>query len=557
MRTDRRAADLQGANSGRSGRDRPAWTGAIGYEVLVRLGLRRDRWLLPAWVLGLAAMAGFSASATVGLYPTETSRIEAARALDASAAIVALYGRVYDPTSAGALSMIKLTAFGSAVIGIAAVFAVVRHTRAEEESGRLELLSGARVGRSAPVVAALVIAAGASIAVGLGTTVANAAAGLPWRGSLAFGAGWTATGLVYATVGAVAAQVTMTARGARVVGLAVVAVTYGLRAVGDLAEPGPSPLSWLSPIGWNQQIRAYAGDRWLVLVLPMLAAVALAAAAVALRGARDLGAGLRVERAGPSEGAMSDTFGLAWRLQRPLLGGWAVGFAVGGLLLGSLSSSVQDLVTSEQMREMLERLGGEGALVDAFLASEIAVLGSLAAAYGVGAAARLRSEEVDGHTELLLATQTSRLRWAAGHHLLALAGVAALLLVAGCTMGTAAALSLRDGSQVGRVVVAAAAQIPAAWVLTSLVALCFGWVPRATGAVWGVLVACIALGEFGAIWNLPGWLTGLSPFRHSPQLPSAEGVVVRVLVPVLVLTALAVVASVGGALGWARRDLAP
>ena len=38
-----------------------------GTWTLTRLALRRDRIMLPAWILGFAGMAGFSASATVGL----------------------------------------------------------------------------------------------------------------------------------------------------------------------------------------------------------------------------------------------------------------------------------------------------------------------------------------------------------------------------------------------------------------------------------------------------------------------------------------------------------
>ena len=49
---------------------------------LVRLALRRDRVLLPAWILGFAGMAGFSASATVGLYPDESQRVTAAEAAE-------------------------------------------------------------------------------------------------------------------------------------------------------------------------------------------------------------------------------------------------------------------------------------------------------------------------------------------------------------------------------------------------------------------------------------------------------------------------------------------
>ena len=102
------------------------------------------------------------------------------------------------------------------------------------------------------------------------SAAALAAGGLPAAGSLVFGLGWAATGMAFSAVAGVAAQLTASARAATGLSVGVVAVTYALRAVGDLAEPGPSVLSWLSPIGWNQQIRAFAGDRWWVLALPLL-----------------------------------------------------------------------------------------------------------------------------------------------------------------------------------------------------------------------------------------------------------------------------------------------
>src|SRR5690242_5358186 len=106
----------------------------VGTAALTRLAVRRDRWMLTAWVLGFAAIAGSSASATVGLYPDAASRIEAAKTINASAALVALYGRIYDEASVGAVSVIKLAAFGSALVGVLMLFVVVRHTRAEEET---------------------------------------------------------------------------------------------------------------------------------------------------------------------------------------------------------------------------------------------------------------------------------------------------------------------------------------------------------------------------------------------------------------------------------------
>jgi len=522
-----------------------------GIRALVRLGLRRDRWLLSLWILGFALMAGTSASAGAGVFPDLASRIEAARTINATASMVALFGRVYDPTSLGALSLIKYTAFMTAILAALMVFVTTRHTRADEESGRLELLSGGRVGRNASLAAALVISFGASLLVGLLTAGALAAGGLPAAGSLAFGLGWATTGMAFSAVAGVTAQLTTSARAATGLGVIVIATTYVLRAVGDLAEPGPSVLSWLSPIGWNQQIRAYAGDKWWVLILPLALCAVVIPAAFLLRARRDLGAGLREERPGPANGALSGVWGLAVRLQDRALAAWAATFVIFGLVIGSLEGNVSQFLTSPNAQDLIRKLGGAQALADAFLAAEIAILGIIAAAYGLSAANHLRSEEAAGHTEALLGTATTRTRWATSHYGAALAGVALLMLLGGLSIGIGAALSLHDGSQIGRVTVASLAQVPAAWVITSTVLTVFGWIPRLTGALWGLLAVFVALGEFGVLWNAPQWLMDLSPFQHSPLLPVDSGGVVSLVA----LTATAAALAALGYFGWRRRDL--
>jgi ABC-2 type transport system permease protein len=524
-----------------------------GTGVLIRLGLRRDRWLLPAWIAGFAATTYSTAVAGAELYPDVGSRVEAATALNATASLVALFGRVYDPTSLGALSLIKYTAFMAAILAVLMVFVTVRHTRSDEESGRLELLGGGRLGRDAPLAAALAISFGASIVLGLVTAVSLAAGGLPAAGSIAFGLGWAATGMAFSAVAGVTAQLTASARAATGMSLGVVAVTYALRAVGDLAEPGPSALSWLSPIGWNQQIRAFAGDQWWVLALPLALCVTLVPVALALRARRDLGSGLRQERPGPAHGTLRGVGDLAVRLQMRLLAAWAVAFVVFGVVIGSLAGNVTDLLSSPNAQDLIRMLGGTQAMTDAFIAAEISIMGLLAAAYGLSAASRLRDEETDGHVEALLGTATTRPRWATSHFALALAGVAVLMLLAGVSVGAGAATVLADANQLGRVTLAAAAQIPAAWVMTAAVLAVFGWAPRLTGTVWALLLLFVALGEFGVLWNAPEWLMELSPFRHSPLLPLDSGAAG----PLLGLTAAAAALAGLGYAGWRRRDVAP
>ena len=200
---------------------------------------------------------------------------------------------------------------------------------------------------------------------------------------------------------------------------------------GDLAEPGPSALSWLSPIGWNQQVRAYAGDRWEVLLLPVAPGVALIPVAAVLRAHRDLGTGLRQDRPGRARGNLAGVWGLAIRLQNRVFLAWAIAVVAFGLLIGSLADSVTDFLASPNAQELIEKLGGAGFLTDAFLAAEIAIMGIVVAVYGVSAANHLRSEETAGHTEVVLATATTRTKWASSHYVVALVGVAVLMVLTG------------------------------------------------------------------------------------------------------------------------------
>lgn len=522
-----------------------------GTSTLLGLALRRDRWLLPGWLVGFAAMAGFSASATAGLYPDLAGRVEAAEVINATPSLVALYGRVYDPTSLGALALIKLTAFGAAAVAILMVVVTVRHTRAEEAENRLELVAAGVVGRLAPLAAALLLTSGASLALGLLTAVALIVAGLPSVGAMAFGASWAVAGMAFSAVAAVTAQVTSGSRTATGLGLVAVAAAYVARAVGDAGGSGPTLPSWFSPIGWSQQVRPFAGDRFAVLAIPVVFAALMVAAVFVLRARRDLGAGLLADRAGPARGRLAGSWDLALRLDRGVLASWAVGIVAFGVLVGSLTSSVSGMMTSPAMREFFEALGGRQAVVDAFLAAELAILGSLIAAYGISAAGHLRSEEAAGRAEIVLARSTSRARWATSHVVMALGGVALLVGLAGLAVGVGHSLDVGNTRMMDDLVLAGLARIPAAWVPAALVIAVYGWAPRLTGAVWGVFAAFVLLVELGALLDLPGWLVDLSPFVHSPKLPGPT----PVLVPLTMLTLVVGLLTVLGYVGLRRRDL--
>jgi ABC-2 type transport system permease protein len=533
---------------GGDGRGESAFAGT---GEMLRLALRRDRILVPAWVLGIAGMATLSAQATVGLYPELPQRVSAAEAINGSAALIALYGRIYDPTSLGELSLFKMTAFGAAMVGVLMILLVVRHTRAEEETGRLELVGSTVVGRAAPLAAGILLAAIASAGIAVLTAAGLTMAGLPPTGSIAFGAAWGATGLLFASVGGITAQLSVSARAATGLGLVVLAVAYVARAVGDLAEDGPGWLSWLSPIGWSQQVRAFSGTRWGMLVLPLLAAVVLVVVAFVLRARRDLGAGLLADRPGPAEGRIASTWGLSFRLQRPSFLAWTAAAMLMGVVLGSVADSVSGFIDTPAMAEFLEKLGGRQGLVDAFLAAELGIIGSLVAAYGITASHWLPTEEEGGRTENVLATATTRRHWAMSHAVLALLGVAVLTAVVGLSVGLGHALSVGEPAQVWRLGVAATARIPAAWVVVGLAVTIWGFWPRLTWLVWLLFVGFLVMGEFGVLWDLPESVRNLSPFAHSPVVPGPDPQYLGV--PVMLVLAGGLVAL--GIARFARRDV--
>ncbi|NEA33760.1 ABC transporter permease [Streptomyces sp. SID13031] len=526
-----------------------------GTATLVRLALRRDRVILPVWIVVFVAMAAGSAKASIDLYPDVASRVSAANTSNSSPALVSLYGRIFDPTSLGEVSLFKLTAFGSLLVGLLAAMLVVRHTRAEEESGRLELLSAGVLGRYAALTAALIVSVSTVIVLGLLTAVSLIGVGLATAGSFAFGLTWIAAGLAFAGVGALAAQLSEGARAANGITAIVLGVSYILRAVGDSATDGGTRwVSWLSPIGWAQQIRAYAGDRWLVALAPLALLCLLVAAALALLRRRDVGAGLVRPRPGPATAAASlrSPLALAWRLHRGSLIAWGSAFLLLGFVVGNIASNVDGFVASDGARDLVEKLGGVSGITDAFLSTEMGVLGLLASAFGIQAALRLRSEETALRAEPLLATGVTRYQWLASHVLMALLGTTALLFVGGLGSGISSGASLGNmGRQIPRMLAAAAVQLPAIWVVTALVVILFGLAPKLITGAWVLFGAFLLIGQFGRLFNLPQGLMDISPYAHTPHLPGGDFSVT----PVIVLTAVAAALLLAGATTFRRRDI--
>ncbi|OMC40666.1 ABC transporter permease [Mycobacterium sp. IS-1264] len=517
---------------------------------MLRLYLRRDRISLPLWVLLLSLpLATVYIGSIEKVYPTQAGRAGFAASIMASPAQRALYGQIYND-SLGAVGIWKAGMF-HVLIAVAVILTVIRHTRADEETGRTELMDSTAVGRYASLTAALMLSFGASIATGAIGAAGLLSTDVPRGGSLAFGAALAGSGVVFTAVAGVAAQLSPSARFARGVAFTVLAAAFTLRAIGDA---GSGTLSWLSPLGWSLQVRPYAGERWWVLLLHLATAAALTAVAYRLLAGRDVGAGLVAERAGPGRAApgLGNVFGLAWRLDRGALVLWTVGLCLYGLVMGSVVHGIGDqLGDSTVARDIVARMGGTSVLEEAFIAVAFAMLGMAAAAFAVSLTLRLHQEESAQRAETTLAGAVSRTRWLASHLIAALGGSAFAMLACGVVAGLVYGAAAGDvGGKLATVVATAAVQLPAVWLLAAVTVALFGLAPRFTPVAWGVLVGFVALYLIGSLAGFGQWVLDLEPFAHIPRVGSDF-----TAVPLLWLLAIDAALIVVGAIAFRRRDL--
>jgi len=527
-------------------------TTLTGVGRLIRFILRRDRVRLTVWIIAISGVTLASAGGLPSIYPDQAAVESYVALFGNNPALVAFAGPGYgfENPNIGLVLVNETQLNGIIALALMSIFLVNRHTRAEEESERAELVRSNVVGRHAPAAAASAVIGGANVVVGAICAVGFVALDYQTSGSLALAASMTSAGLLFAGVAAVVAQITNSGRATLGLSSAVLALAFAIRAVGDVADNG---LSWLSPIGWAQAVRAYADERWWTLGLCAVAAAGLVMGAFWLSTRRDLGSGLVPPRPGrPRAPAwMTRPLGLAFRLQRGALIGWTVALGLMGFLYGSIAQDIEQMVEDNQvMADVFERLGG-GGLTDSFFAVVMGQLGLMGGAFAISSALRLATEEAVGRAEPILAGTTSRWRWAAGHLAIAALGTIVTMSAAGLGIGISYAAITNDAGQIPRLLGAALVTVPAILVLLGIAVATFGLFPSGARAAWGALALAAGVGFFGELVKLPVWTRQISPFEHVPALPAED----LALLPLVVLTTIAAAAVALGLASFRARDL--
>jgi len=518
----------------------------------LRFITRRERVVGLIWILALVGSAALFASIYPRIFPSSDALAAMVGSMN-TPAMVAMMGPVYGLESLTvAMAMAQQCLLWLALTAIIMnIFFVNRHTRTDEELGRHEMLASLPVGRLTGSLSTITGAFALNVIISLLTAVFLCALnidGTTAAGAFAYGFSIGAQGFAFAAITLLTAQLFSTARGSMGVSFAILGAAYILRASGDM---NGSALSVISPLGLGLKVEAFYANNFTPIFILLVEAFALIAIALVINAKRDIGAGVFAARKGREHASrfLQNPLGLAWRLSKTSFLAWSLAFLILGASYGAVVGELDNFVAgNDTIRQMIEASGGANSLATAFLAMLSSIMAVLISVPVVGAINRLYSEEKRGRLEQIFSKSVSRAKLYGGFITVAVieSVVLEFLLAAGLCVASSGELSF------GLLLKTGFTYLPAIWVMSGLVVLLVGFIPKLTAVIWAVFGYTFLVMYFGRIMDVPEWAQKITPFGNIPQLPVQE----FTIAPLLILTFIAAALTALGVWRFKERDIA-
>jgi len=467
---------------------------------------------------------------------------------------VAIQGPVYglEHSQAGNLFVSQMLLFKIVAVAIMNIFMIIRHTRGDEEKGRYEVMLSLPVGRLAMLHATMItaICVNAVLAVTQGLILwALGISGVDFAGAFTYGAVLGVSGLLFAALTAVFAQLTHSARDATNYVFIFLLMAYLVRAIGD---PVSELLARTSPIGLVMRAEVFAQNYlWPVLTV-LVQAFVVGVLAYLLNARRDIEQGLLPQRQGRAQASifLRSSVGLTWRLNRSTFVSWVVGMFAFGAALSGLLGEAEIFGESEAFRTMMPHAHNFSA-TELFTMLINTILALVCIAPVLILVFKLRGEETEQRTEQVLSGAVSRAMHLAGYVVIAF--IASVLIPFLTTFGLwiVGFFMMDDPISFGTMLMAIMVYVPALWVVLGLAVFIVGLFPKATMLCWAYYAYIFIVGFFGDLLGLPRWAMRLSPVYFIPRLPLEEVNNITLLVLILVAGSLTLL----GFVFYRRRDI--
>lgn len=525
----------------------------VGTGTLIKLFLRRDRLLLLFWIIFSVALVFVTAVTFTAIGGQNLGAVLSE--FNKDPLISALLGPAMSIDISGAIVWRGVSQL-SLALGIGSLLMVIRNTRADEETGRSELIRAYPVGRHASLTAALIITTIGNIIAGILIALSIIALEGGTRGAFIFGATLSAIGYFFAGVGALGAQLRENSSTARSIGIAMLGIGLVIAILNNFGG-GYTLLRWITPMAWQRVTSPFAGNCSWVLPYCVVFATVPTITAYKLSAHRDLGAGILLAKPGLPEASprFSSPLALAWRLHQKSFIGWMLGILLYIAVFAAISPSLSN---DGGMSNWLSSLGGtswseELGLGYVFISVSIYLMSLFVAAYAMTAVSRLKKEEIEGRVEMLLDKPVSRISWMCSHIIVAALCSAALLLVMGIVGGLFYGIAAGDvSSGFWPILTMSASKLPPVLIFLGLTALLYGLCPKIMVLGWGFWLSSVML-ELAWEGQIIDWtLMKISPFAHAHYTIDVANLP---LIPLSLLLCIFAVLTWIGLWGFRNRDV--
>lgn len=518
---------------------------------LLRFYLRRDRFTLPIWILLPLLVIMGQISFIESMPDWQKFMAE----LSANPLTNAFLGPIVPLSKEGAVLWRGMLQ-ASIIVMIGSSFTAIRHTRSDEESGRYELIYGNGKGRYASITAAIAISLVGSFISGLLVFIMLGISGFSFSGSLLAGLTLCAVGLLFTGIGVLISQIFQDSGSARGIVFGLYFLTMVPMMINN-TKGGNTFLVWLVPEAWFRITSPYGENNFSSLLIFIVLSVIPIVFAYYLLDNRDLGSGIFKEKLGPEDSVeLKSPLALSFRQHKKTIIIWCLGMVFIGSAIGFIAPNISENISEMLMKmnswgEAMSKLGNR----EGFIAVTIYMLGLMGgtSVYGIATVLNLKKEESENYAEIMLAYPVSRIRWMSSYLIMAYAGSTIILLVLGAAVGLGWGYSTGDMSLVYKAIVMGLSKIPSTWVIIGIVALLYGWLPRASAVLSWVFLGLFIVIEMFWEAGIVGWSAmKLTPFSYAHySIPINELSVLSLSLLVL----LSIFLTFVGYIGFKRRSI--
>jgi len=521
---------------------------------LVLLLLRQHRLKILLWLAGIIGISLAVALAYPEIYPTQEDVMGFAATMD-NPAMSALLGANYalEDYNIGAVFASEMLLFTAIAVAIMNILITRATTREDEEAGRVEIVQSLPVGKLSYLTASLslMFLVNLALVLILGTSLATLGTDIfTWESSFLYSVILGATGLFFAGITAISAQLSSTTYGTNMFALALLLLAYLIRVIGDVQN---ETISHFSPLGWATRTEVFVNDDWLPIFVLGGSALVLILIAFYLHAKRDMFAGLLPNRSGKKQASsfLKTAPGFVWHLEKGKIIGWFLLLfllsAAFGAILGELETYFADM---DIIQVFLEESAGDN-MTEQFITLLVAIMSIFSIIPGVSILHSLKGEEMTGRAEHFYTRSVSRNKILGSYFGWAMLAVTLMQIAIAIGLYATSNQVLDQSIDMMTFIEMALVYLPAMFLVLGLATLLLGSLPKFTLTTWLYIAFLFIVLYLGDLLELPAWLNNLSAFHHIPQHPH-EAIDWNVMG---ILTGLGLFLTIGGFLAYNKRDI--